>query len=72
MKEAHPMRLFRFAYSRSTCRPFRHRPGARPQPHEATMTKPPKIPESVLVVIYTPELDVLVIKRAISPTSGNR
>ncbi|MBR8346750.1 dihydroneopterin triphosphate diphosphatase [Burkholderia ambifaria] len=31
------------------------------------MTKLPKIPESVLVVIYTPELDVLVIKRADQP-----
>ena len=31
------------------------------------MTKPPKIPESVLVVIYTPALDVLVIKRADLP-----
>ncbi|MCO1348493.1 dihydroneopterin triphosphate diphosphatase (plasmid) [Burkholderia vietnamiensis] len=31
------------------------------------MTKPPKIPESVLVVIYTTELDVLVIKRADQP-----
>ncbi|KWD52927.1 NUDIX pyrophosphatase [Burkholderia ubonensis] len=31
------------------------------------MTKPPKIPESVLVVIYTPDLDVLVIKRADQP-----
>ena len=29
-----------------------------------TMPKPPKIPESVLVVIYTPELDVLIIERA--------
>jgi dihydroneopterin triphosphate diphosphatase len=29
-----------------------------------TMPKPPKIPESVLVVIHTPELDVLVIERA--------
>lgn len=28
------------------------------------MTKPPKIPESVLVVIHTAALDVLVIKRA--------
>lgn len=27
----------------------------------------PKIPESVLVVIYTPELDVLLIKRADAP-----
>ena len=27
------------------------------------MSKPPKIPESVLVVIHTPELDVLVIER---------
>ncbi|HMC43897.1 MAG TPA: dihydroneopterin triphosphate diphosphatase, partial [Caballeronia sp.] len=27
------------------------------------MSKPPKIPESVLVVIHTPELEVLVIER---------
>ena len=27
-------------------------------------TRPPKIPESVLVVIHTPELDVLLIERA--------
>jgi dihydroneopterin triphosphate diphosphatase len=32
-----------------------------------TMPKPPKIPESVLVVIHTPELDVLVIERADRP-----
>lgn len=52
------VRLFRFLrYSRSTRRTF----GA---PYETKMTKSPKIPESVLVVIYTPELDVLVIKRA--------
>lgn len=31
------------------------------------MSKPPKIPESVLVVIHTPELDVLVIERADRP-----
>ncbi|WP_179403568.1 dihydroneopterin triphosphate diphosphatase [Burkholderia guangdongensis] len=31
------------------------------------MTKPPKIPESVLVVIYTSALDVLVIERADQP-----
>lgn len=31
------------------------------------MLKPPKIPESVLVVIYTPALDVLVIERADRP-----
>ncbi|PMS21197.1 dihydroneopterin triphosphate diphosphatase [Trinickia dabaoshanensis] len=31
------------------------------------MQKPPKIPESVLVVIYTPELDVLIIERADRP-----
>ena len=31
------------------------------------MRKPPKIPESVLVVIYTPELDVLIIERADRP-----
>ena len=28
------------------------------------MQKPPKIPESVLVVIHTPELEVLIIERA--------
>jgi len=32
-----------------------------------TMPKPPKIPESVLVVIHTPELDVLVIERVDRP-----
>lgn len=32
-----------------------------------TMLKPPKIPESVLVVIYTPALDVLIIERADHP-----
>lgn len=31
------------------------------------MPKPPKIPESVLVVIHTPELDVLIIERADRP-----
>ncbi len=31
------------------------------------MEKPPKIPESVLVVIYTPDLDVLIIERADRP-----
>jgi dihydroneopterin triphosphate diphosphatase len=31
------------------------------------MLKPPKIPESVLVVIHTPELDVLVIERCDRP-----
>ncbi|WP_116139581.1 dihydroneopterin triphosphate diphosphatase [Trinickia diaoshuihuensis] len=31
------------------------------------MRKPPKIPESVLVVIYTPDLDVLIIERADRP-----
>ncbi|CAB3757974.1 dihydroneopterin triphosphate diphosphatase [Paraburkholderia humisilvae] len=31
------------------------------------MPKPPKIPESVLVVIFTPELDVLLIERADRP-----
>lgn len=30
-------------------------------------TRPCKIPESVLVVIYTPQLDVLLIERADSP-----
>ncbi len=32
-----------------------------------TMPKPPKIPESVLVVIHTPELDVLLIERVDRP-----
>lgn len=31
------------------------------------MTRPPKIPESVLVVIHTPQLDVLVMERADHP-----
>ncbi|GLU32993.1 dihydroneopterin triphosphate diphosphatase [Trinickia caryophylli] len=31
------------------------------------MQKPPKIPESVLVVIYTPALEVLIIERADRP-----
>jgi len=31
------------------------------------MQKPPKIPQSVLVVIHTPQLDVLVIERADRP-----
>lgn len=31
------------------------------------MTKPPKIPQSVLVVIHTPSLDVLLIERADKP-----
>ncbi|WDD95269.1 dihydroneopterin triphosphate diphosphatase [Burkholderia sp. FERM BP-3421] len=31
------------------------------------MTKPPKIPESVLVVIHTAALDVLILKRADQP-----
>ena len=30
-------------------------------------TRPPKIPESVLVVIHTPQLDVLLIERADAP-----
>ena len=29
--------------------------------------RPPKIPESVLVVIHTPQLDVLLIERADAP-----
>ncbi|TAL94962.1 MAG: dihydroneopterin triphosphate diphosphatase [Paraburkholderia sp.] len=31
------------------------------------MPKPPKIPESVLVVIHTPQLDVLIIERVDRP-----
>ena len=33
----------------------------------APLCKPPKIPESVLVVIHTPALDVLLIERADAP-----
>jgi dATP pyrophosphohydrolase len=36
-------------------------------PRPITMPKPPKIPESVLVVVHTPELDVLIIERADHP-----
>lgn len=32
-----------------------------------TLAKPPKIPESVLVVVYTPALQVLLIERADRP-----
>ena len=32
-----------------------------------TAARPPKIPESVLVVIHTPALDVLLIERADRP-----
>ena len=32
-----------------------------------TLERPPKIPESVLVVIHTPELEVLLIERADAP-----
>ena len=39
----------------------------KPQSNRNTMHKPPKIPESVLVVIYTPALDVLIIERADRP-----
>ena len=61
------MRLFVLRYSRSTCRPFGAFARHAALLHETKMTKPPKIPESVLVVIYTPDLDVLVIKRADQP-----
>ena len=37
---------------------------ARRAPSLIAMPKPPKIPESVLVVIHTPGLDVLLIERA--------
>ncbi len=36
---------------------------------EVTTSRPPKIPESVLVVIHTPALDVLLIERADAPGS---
>lgn len=34
---------------------------------DGALAKPPKIPQSVLVVIHSPELDVLVIERAQQP-----
>jgi dATP pyrophosphohydrolase len=34
---------------------------------EPAAARPPKIPESVLVVIHTPQLDVLLIERADAP-----
>ncbi|ASL43566.1 Dihydroneopterin triphosphate diphosphatase [Burkholderia sp. AD24] len=37
---------------------------ADPAPRFHTMPKPPKIPQSVLVVIHTPALEVLLIERA--------
>ena len=62
------MRLFVFAVQSQHLPPVRSICPARgPVLHETKMTKPPKIPESVLVVIYTPDLDVLVIKRADQP-----
>jgi dihydroneopterin triphosphate diphosphatase len=42
-------------------------PGPAAAPPVFTMTKPPKIPESVLVVIHTAALDVLILKRADQP-----
>jgi dihydroneopterin triphosphate diphosphatase len=36
-------------------------------PRFYTMPKPPKIPQSVLVIIHTPALDVLLIERADHP-----
>ena len=39
------------------------RPASKKGRNVSTMSKPPKIPESVLVVIHTPEMEVLVIER---------
>jgi dATP pyrophosphohydrolase len=39
------------------------RPASSKGRNVSTMSKPPKIPESVLVVIHTPEMEVLVIER---------
>lgn len=39
----------------------------KPQAVTAPAPKPPKIPQSVLVVIHTPALDVLLIERADKP-----
>jgi dATP pyrophosphohydrolase len=40
---------------------------AQVAPSFYTMPKPPKIPQSVLVIIHTPALDVLLIERADHP-----
>ncbi len=40
---------------------------AQVAPSFDTMPKPPKIPQSVLVIIHTPALDVLLIERADHP-----
>ena len=37
------------------------------QPSAPKLPRPPKIPESVLVVIHTPALEVLLIERADKP-----
>lgn len=42
-------------------------PDALPQPPNPSTAKPYKIPESVLVVIHTPALNVLLIERADKP-----
>lgn len=64
------MRLFRFLrYSRCNDFPLlivpiadMYRASVAPSFH--AMPKPPKIPQSVLVIIHTPALDVLLIERA--------
>jgi dATP pyrophosphohydrolase len=63
------MRLFRFLrYSRSNSfRPSSDMYRASVAPSFYAMPKPPKIPQSVLVVIHTPALDVLLIERADHP-----
>ena len=47
------------------CAPFSFPPDAA----DVTTSRPPKIPESVLVVIHTAALDVLLIERADAPGS---
>ena len=54
------MRLFRFLG-------YILRPASTNGRTVSKMPKPPKIPESILVVIHTPEMDVLVIERADRP-----
>ena len=67
------MRLFRFLrYSRSNrfrplIGPFADMSRASVAPSFQAMPKPPKIPQSVLVVIHTAALDVLLIERADHP-----
>ncbi len=63
VKKAHSA-LFRFLrYTQSLGRGYYKIAPSQPYAEAAEKQKPPKIPESVLVVIHTPELDVLIIER---------